>query len=96
MKRFIDLGLQLNLDEDELPEFAFFCTVVDKFESFYGTMTWNSIDDFKADYICSGAKDLERYIELIPNKYYLQTCKVCGKNFIDYMMLYQHYNDEHN
>lgn len=55
MKRFIDLRGQIYADDD-LPEhlrepcFAFYCTVVDRFETFCGAQTFTSLADFQEAY----------------------------------------------
>ncbi len=74
MKRFIDLRGQILTADDE-PNFAFFCTVIDRFETFADTQEWRSLDEFIEDY-----KDeekhgtylspLERYLGLIPANYF--------------------------
>lgn len=56
MKRFIDLRGQVYNDDDlpidqQTPCFAYFCTVVDKFETFGGCQTWSSFHDFTSDYL---------------------------------------------
>lgn len=64
MKRFIDLRTQLYLTDDaENNAFAFFCTVRDKFETFTGSQTWSSKEEFLEDY---DGDDVERYLALIP------------------------------
>lgn len=64
MIRFIDLKKQI---QDEEPEFAFYCTVKDVFETFSHCQTWLSIDEFKQDY---DGDDLERYLQLIPEDFF--------------------------
>lgn len=49
MKRFIDLRGQIDIFDEACPMFAWYCTVVDKFEAHSGNMVWTSYDDFKAD-----------------------------------------------
>lgn len=61
MKRFINLGSQLYLD-DETKSFSFFCTIKNKFETFSGCQTWDSISEFKEDF---DGEDIERYLSLI-------------------------------
>lgn len=53
MKRFVDLGRQLWVDEDDLEmprQFAFYCTVVAEFESFSGQQVFDSWEDFALFY----------------------------------------------
>ena len=52
MKRFIDLGDQTgNVDyENGEREFAFYCTIMDRFETFSDTQTWSKKQDFINDY----------------------------------------------
>lgn len=55
MKRFIDLRGQVFADDDlpkneQTPCFAFFDTIVDRFEMFDGAQTWVSFKDFTEDY----------------------------------------------
>lgn len=67
MKRFIDLGTQLYLTDDDTDrEFAFYCTVRDRFETFSGISTWATIEDFKTDY---QGDELDRYLALIPKNW---------------------------
>lgn len=69
MKVFIDLGKQI-CEEDE-PQFAFYCTVHCRFESFLGEQVWSSKDDFEEAYrlqILSGI-GIERYLSLIPESW---------------------------
>lgn len=64
MKRFIDIGNQTGNCEDGLKEFAFYCTVKDRFDIWEGTQTFETISEF-----ISYAKDddeLDRYLRLIP------------------------------
>lgn len=70
MKRFIDLGNQTkNIDYDNGErEFAFYCTVTDRFESFSGNQTWESIESFTEDY--DGKEDITRYLGLIPKNFF--------------------------
>jgi hypothetical protein len=68
MKRFIDLGNQtgnIDIKEGE-KEFAFYCTVLDCFESFGGSQTWETKDEFKDDY---QGNELDRYLKLIPDSW---------------------------
>lgn len=62
MIRFIDLTGQIYLDDEE-KSFAFFDTVRDKFCEFSGCQHWDSIDEFKDDYI---GDELDRFLGLIP------------------------------
>lgn len=65
MIRFINLTGQLTLDESD-PAFAFFDTVTDKFCTFQGFQTWDSIEEFKKDY---EGDDIERFLSLIPKNW---------------------------
>jgi hypothetical protein len=66
MKRFIDLGSQTgNIDESKgEKEFAFYCTSLDKFETFSGCQTWFTRQDFINDY---EGNELNRFLKLIPS-----------------------------
>jgi len=68
MKRFIDLGDQTgNIDyQAGSHEFAFYCTVKGKFETFSGEQTWRSMQEFLDDY---NGDTPERFICLIPPEY---------------------------
>ena len=44
MKRFIDLTGQIQ--EDNKPMFAFFCTQIDQFELFNDTQIFETVDEF--------------------------------------------------
>jgi len=70
VKRFIELSGQIYDDSDK--NFAFFCTAVDKFEEFAGFQEWESISDFAKDYFSekTSYKKLDRYLSLIPEKYW--------------------------
>lgn len=68
MKRFIDLGTQIYIDDESPRAFAFYCTVRSVFDEFNGSQSWESVDEFKADF--NGDKeDLERYLNLIPKNW---------------------------
>ena len=64
MKRFIDLTGQIQ--EDEKPMFAFFCTQIDQFESFNDSQLFETIEEFKEDF---DGIDIQRYLDLIPQKF---------------------------
>lgn len=68
MIRFINLGTQLCLN-DETESFSFYCTIKEGFESFCGTQKWETVEDFKEDYVTSGGKNLNRYLNLIPTEF---------------------------
>lgn len=72
MKRFIDLGDQTGniIYEVGEREFAFYCTVTDKFETFNSNQTWSTRQDLKYDMLKDGAEatDLIRFFDLIPSK----------------------------
>lgn len=76
MKRFIDIGHQMYLDDTEPKQFAFYCTVTDKFERFDDNDVWDSVIDFKKDYLSSGGDEIERYISLIPDGFKKQIANV--------------------
>lgn len=71
MLRFIDLTGQIYLDDEE-KSFAFFDTVRDKFCEFSGCQQWDSIEEFKNDYT---GDEINRYLSLIPQKFYTYTWK---------------------
>ena len=71
MKRFINLGHQMNDDKSERPQFAFYCTISGKFEKFNGSSAWDSVEDFTEDYKF-GRVDyqfLNRYTSKIPESF---------------------------
>jgi hypothetical protein len=65
MIRFIDLETQIN----EEPEFAFYCTIKDRFLVFNGVSTWSNADDFTDDYNADDGDDIYRYLLLIPPEF---------------------------
>ncbi len=69
MKRFIDIGHQMYLYDSEPKQFSFYCTVFDRYERFSGEDVWDSVNDFKNDYLESGGTELERYLNLIPDEF---------------------------
>ena len=69
MKRFIDIGHQMYLDDSEPKQFSFYCTVVDSYERFSDEDIWDNANDFKNDYLESGGTELERYLNLIPDEF---------------------------
>lgn len=64
MKRFIDLTGQIQ--EDNKPIFAFFCTQIDQFELFNDTQIFETVDEFKEDF---DGIDIDRYLNLIPKQF---------------------------
>jgi hypothetical protein len=68
VKRFVDLGTQLSSGDDGPREFAWWDTVVDKFEEHSGYQTWLSWGDFVDDY---EGDQLERYRSLCPDWVFL-------------------------
>lgn len=70
MKRFIDLR------GNEIPyNFAWWCTIVDRFETVGGEMAWSTIEEFKESWesdeelkenFLEGIVDINRYLGLIP------------------------------
>lgn len=72
MKRFINVGNQIQNYEEAINEFSFYCTVVDSYESFNGENVWASAKEFKKDYIESGGDEIERYLALIPKEFKTQ------------------------
>jgi len=68
MKRFIDLGDQTgNTDPESVEkEFAFYCTVKCMFETFSGSQTWSTRQEFIEDY---KGDELERFLGLIPSNW---------------------------
>ena len=69
MKRFIDIGHQMYLDDHWPKQFAFYCTVVDSFERFNDEDVWDNVNDFIEDYLTSGGTELQRYLSLIPDEF---------------------------
>jgi hypothetical protein len=69
MKRFINIGQQISLDEDCADQFSFYCTVTGYFDSFNGEQVWSNACDFERDYLSDGRKHLDRYMYLIPNEF---------------------------
>ena len=63
MIRFINLGHQLDIDDELSPSFAFFDTVCDKFCEFSGEQVWRTVEDFLEGY---DSDDVDRYLRLIP------------------------------
>lgn len=67
MKRFIDIGSdQTGNSNDGKKEFAFYCTSMDRFESFSDTWTWKTKEEFIKCHIHEG-NELDRYLKLIPS-----------------------------
>lgn len=64
MIRFVDLGHQLDVDNEGERSFAFFNTVTDQFISFDGEEAFVSIEEFKQ--AAEGHRETARYLELIP------------------------------
>lgn len=79
MKRFIDLGDQILEDHRE---FAFYCTVVDRFEEFGDHQTFCCLSDFESAWLLSGAgmegspHGIERYKRLLASWVMLK-CGAC-------------------
>ena len=69
MKRFINIGHQMFLDESEPKQFAFYCTIVDSFERFNDEDVWDNASDFTKDYLDAGGTELEKYLALIPDEF---------------------------
>lgn len=76
MKRFVDLGRQLWVDEEDLEmprQFAWYDTTIDKFETFVDQQVWESWADFEKDALDSIKEDgrynldIERYRRLCPS-----------------------------
>lgn len=66
MIRFVDLGKQLRPYEDSKSEFAFFCTVTERFKTFGGSQTWEDAQEF-AEHYDDMTEDISRYMGLIPD-----------------------------
>lgn len=71
MIRFIDLGDQII---EDYPEFAWYDTVIDKFETFSGNQTWETWSEFQNDYLAEDeyipeTHSLDRYRSLFPKKW---------------------------
>ena len=73
MIRFIDIGNQIYIDIEHEDMFSFYCTVWDKYEQFAGNSAWQSKSEFIEDYNFEAdnrvVDDLDRYINLIPEKF---------------------------
>ena len=79
MKRFVNLGSQLWTDDEEPDQFAWYCTVVDRFENFNDCEVWDTWELFKKDFqrehslmgVDSSviAKKLMRYKKLFKGRY---------------------------
>ena len=69
MKRFINIGHQMFLDDSEPKQFAFYCTVVNSFERFNDEDVWDNVSEFENDYLNAGGTELERYLGLIPDEF---------------------------
>ena len=69
MKRFINIGNQGDSSDENLKEFSFYCTVKEAYEVFEGVSVWDSVSDFKADYLSSGGSEINRYLSKIPNEF---------------------------
>ncbi len=69
MKRFIDIGHQMYLDDSEPKQFTFYCTVAGSFERFSDEDLWEKASDFEKDYLADGGTELERYLTLIPDEF---------------------------
>lgn len=76
MIRFIDLGHQIDIFEEE-SHFAFYDTMTDSFLSFGGCQVFTSLDDFaeawdismgqgRPEDFCGG---IHRFINLVPEKF---------------------------
>ncbi|HCM34119.1 hypothetical protein [Chryseobacterium sp.] len=65
MIRFIDLTGQIYQDDEE-KSFAFFDTVRDQFCEFSGCQRWDTVGEFKDDYI---GDDINRFLNLIPSSF---------------------------
>ena len=71
MKRYIDLKDQTgNIDyEKGEREFAFYCTITDQFETYYGNQTWTTREELIKDVKHVGrTNELERLLSLIPDE----------------------------
>jgi len=63
MKRFIDLRGQ-----ETGYRFAWYDTIIDKFETFSDSMAWDTWEEFRDDYLNEvGSDEIERYRRLTPN-----------------------------
>lgn len=76
MIRFIDLSDQI-IDGEK--EFAFYDTVIDTFKIFSGCQTWDTIEDFKNDYV---GEELERYLNKIPEDFFEENYQKTTVKFI--------------
>ncbi len=71
MIRFIDLGDQII---EGYPEFAWYNTVICKFETFMENQTWETWSEFQNDYLAENeytpeTHPLDRYGSLFPKKW---------------------------
>lgn len=68
MKRFIDIGEQTGNTHEGIKEFAFFDTIIDEFEEFGGSCTWDTRENFISDYEeKNNGEPIERYLGKIPS-----------------------------
>ena len=75
MKRFIDLRGQILDpfgDDEKIPHFAFYCTIVDQFLDLHGIQDWRSKRDFletcsEHSAITGDAVDVDRFCGLMPD-----------------------------
>ena len=75
MKRFINIGTQMYVDDTMPSQFAFYCTVVDSFERFNDEDLWETAEAFTLDYLESNGKELKRYLSLIPKTFFIKQKK---------------------
>ncbi len=76
MIRFIDIGKQRHQSNDEPDEFSFYDTVSDEFFGINGEYAWQSISDFRTDWIENNITkgsdtydELNRFISKIPENW---------------------------
>jgi hypothetical protein len=77
MIRFINLGDQIRTG---FPYFAFYDTSADAFETFNGNCRWESILQFKRDFVEGQNYSLEHYIDLIPEDWRDWRLQLCTDN----------------
>lgn len=66
MKVFVNVGKQIYNEFEDNNQFCFYCTVLDKFESFSDELLFETLEQFESHY---DGDDIERYVSLIPSNF---------------------------